>query len=778
MQNKCVHCGENLYSNIALEGFCCFGCKAAYALINSLNLSKYYTYCKTLYNTSPMKVNNIINELNYLEHISSSDKGNQIFLLIEGIHCGACVWLIENTLKKQRGVTAARINLSTKRLLLEWSGEQEYIYELISILEQLGYRAVPFVAEELDVEQKRNEQQLLKCLIIAGVVSMQVMMLTVGVWVGNIYDSMGEYTRLILHLIAALITIPAVIYSGMPFFRSAFVALKAKRSNMDVPISIGVISSVLISIQETINSGEYTYYDAAISLLFVLLIGRYLDMRTRNKARREAHNLILSQPRSVTIYDDNNTLKLIDVKRAQIGQIAFIASGERIPIDGVVVEGVGEVDNSIITGETLAVRVYKGSEVFAGSINLGAALKIRINTLSDHTLLSEIIKLIENAEQGRAKYVMIADKVAAFYTPFVLILSSLTFCIWRFILNALFSEALLHSVAVLIITCPCALALAVPIVQIVAVMRLMKQGILVKTADALEKIAEIDTIVFDKTGTLTEGRPYWINQNDFTKEEIMLIASLANQSKHILLTSIKDSYNGNLYEIQAHEEKGSGLKAVWHDEVLKLGSREWCAVQQELDDDEHLEIWFAWRDVKKRLILQDQLRPEAPQVIYQLKNLGYQILLLSGDRTKAVELVASQIKIDYYESMLKPHDKYRRIGELQKEGMVVLMVGDGLNDAAALKVARASLSLASGLAITQNNADIIFQTNLNSVVEILSIAKKSGVLVRENLLLSLLYNVITIPIAMFGLVTPLIAALAMSSSSILVTLNAMRLNKR
>lgn len=722
-----------------------------------------------------MKVHAVENHLNYNPHIKSADSKHRINLIVEGIHCGSCVWLIENTLRKQENVLNARLNMSTRRLVIEWQGDKKQIKKLIDIIEKLGYKLIPY--DELVSEQDRKDKEhfLLKCIAVSGFASMSIMMISLGVWAGNLDESLGPYVRELMHWLSTIIAIPAIIYSGIPFYKSAWRAIMARRSNMDVPISIAIIVSTLISLQQIFLQGAYTYYDAAVSLVFFLLIGRYLDIRARNKASERAHNIILSQVRSVTLCVGDK-LKLVDLKKAKEGDIAFVAVGEKIPVDGILIEGESEVDNSLITGETIPNKIRVGDSVNAGTINLINPIRIRITKLGDNTVLAEMIKLMEIAEQGKAKYVKIADKVSSFYTPIVLTLSTITFAVWMYF-GEEFNTALLYAVSVLIITCPCALGLAVPVVQVIASSKLMAKGILIKSADALEKLSEIDLVVFDKTGTLTLGKPQWINKSDFTPAEIKIISSIASHSKHPLSQAVYDNSIPQL-KLRIEEVRGMGLEALNGTRKYKLGNRKFCEVDHEVLDDK-IEMWFRQsKKEAKRLILEDRVKEDAGELVNWLKSIKMQPIMLSGDRRYVVSQIAAKLSIVSYKAEVRPVDKYHYLEDLSKQGHKVLMVGDGLNDSAALKAAHVSISPASAIDIAQTNSDIVIQGNkLWPVKESYLVAKFANKLVKQNFALSLFYNLVTIPIAMAGLATPILAAIIMSLSSIMVVGNSLRLNR-
>jgi Cu2+-exporting ATPase len=749
------------------------GCEAAYTIIQSLSLQKYYKYCRDIYGSTPPKINIVENQLSYDEYVHDiSPNLYRINLLVEGIHCGSCVWLIENTLRKDSKVKKAYLNLSTRRLIIEWIDDIGYVGNLVNTIFALGYKLVPFTPEAAYDETKDQEKELLKRMGVAGLVSIAMMMIVYGVWAGNFDGSMGYYTRMIIHILASIIAIPAIFYSGLPFLQSALKALKASRANMDLPIAIGILGATLISVQETMLGNPYTYYDAAIGLIFFLLIGRFLELKSRNKARDFAQKLILSQPRTITI-DIGGKLTLLPLTKAKVGDIAFISVGDRIPADGIIIEGNTEVDNSLITGESIPINFKQGDAISAGTLNIGSPIKVKITALAGDTLLGEIIQLVEAAEQGRAGYVRVADKLSQYFTPIVLALSITTFILWHFIWGSTINESLLHSIALLVITCPCALGLAVPVVQVVATSRLMARGIILKTSDALEKLAAIDHIVFDKTGTLTQGQPKLDCRDQISDTEFEIISSLASFSRHPLCREIT---GGNvLFDSAVEELKGLGLTAYLNGYIVKLGSRKFCEINK-APKDSCLEMWYKRGATPPiRLTFTDKLRPDAQKLIKAIKCLGFTLEILSGDRSEVVHKIASEVGIPNFKAEANPKEKYEYLQSLENAGKKVLMVGDGLNDAAALKAAFVSISPSTSLAITQTNSDIVFQgEHLMPIIEAYKVSILANKLVKQNFVLALLYNGITIPLAIIGYINPIVAAIAMSTSSILVVLNSLR----
>jgi P-type Cu2+ transporter len=726
---------------------------------------------------------------------TEADGSYSVNLLVEGMHCPSCVAIIETALKKQEAVQTARLNLSTKRLRVVWNGATELGDKWVEIINGMGYRAVPFDPATSETAEKKEEKFLLRCLAVAGFASGNLMLFSVPLWSSDPMQ-MGEATRTFFHWVQAAIAIPTIAYAGLPFYKSAWKALAQRKTNMDVPISVAVILATLMSLFETATFGRHSYFDSGVMLLFFLLIGRYLEARAKGRARGAAHDLLQMMTGFATIIKDGaqETLPLSELKE---GMTLLVAAGEKIGADGEVISGESELDTSLITGETMPARVAVGAKVFAGTVNIAAPLTIRITKAGERSLLSEIVKLMETAEQAQAKYVTLADRISSWYTPAVHALAAATFAGWMFA-GAEWQVALLYAATVLIITCPCALGLAVPVVQVLASGKLMRGGILLKSGSALERLATITHAVFDKTGTLTVGKPQ-LQDSGFRIQDLGLAASLAANSKHPLSQALVRACPNVAPRANVREVQGCGLEA----DGVKLGKREWAnslphrgrvGVGAGLLDNlqlgkdaplltsplrvEELELWLA-EDGKApvRFTFADELRADAREVIVSLHAAGIKTLLLSGDRQEVTKTIAEQLGIEAFEGGLSPLQKTEKIAALKASSAHVLMVGDGLNDAPSLSSATVSMSPASAMDITQNAADIVFQgEKLAPVITAWHTAQFSQTLVRQNFLLAIGYNVIAIPLAVAGYVTPLIAAIAMSSSSLLVIGNAFRLH--
>ena len=543
---------------------------------------------------------------------------------------------------------------------------------------------------------------------------------------------------------------------------------------MDVPISLAIILASVMSLFETMRGGVYVYFDSAVMLVFLLLIGRYLDKKARGHARAAAQDLLHLMQGTATVRI-GNTSKLMLAHDLEPGMVLVIAAGERIAADGIVIQGESQIDQSLITGETLPNALSVGSKVFAGTLNLAQPILVRISAAVENSLLSDIIKLMEHAEQGQAKYVRLADRISRYYTPAVHILALASFVGWV-IYGLAWQPALMIATTVLIITCPCALALAVPAVQVVASQKLFQKGMLLKSADALERLAKVNTIVFDKTGVLTKGEPELINKHEVTEHDFLLAASMAAHSKHPLSRALAAQGPKDILTLQVKEMPGQGLEAAWQGTTLRLGKAEWCGANP-MSDGAAIELWFSKTGASPvRFLFADQLRIDAADVVADLRRRGVRQLLLSGDSKLVTENIAQELDIKDFKSALSPIEKSAIVQDLIAQGHTVLMVGDGLNDAPALAGASVSMSPSSAIDIAQNAADIVFQgERLSPVVSAFKIARTARRLVNQNFAISLVYNLVAVPVAVMGQVTPLSAATLMSASSIMVVLNALRL---
>jgi len=696
-------------------------------------------------------------------------KDVKLTLSLPTIHCSACISAVEQRLNAYPGVNEARVNLTLKRAQVDADAAVS-AEDLVKALAGIGYEAHELDASSAAVTATdRAGRDLLMRLAVAGFASMNVMLLSVSVWSGA-----ADATRDLFHWISAFITFPTIAFSGQPFFRSAWSALKVRRLNMDVPITLAILLALVTSLWETALSGEHAYFDAALALTFFLLAGRYLDHRTRAIARSAAEELTaLEVPRAWRVVDGEEIQT--SVADLQIGDLIRVRPGARMPVDGEIIEGQSELDRSLLTGETLPVQADVGTTVSAGEVNLTGPLLLRATAVGEDTSLHRMADLVAIAESGRSRYTSLADSAAKLYAPGVHILSALSFVGW-YLYSWDVRTALNIAAAVLIITCPCALGLAVPAVTTAASGRLFRRGMLVKHETALERLAQIDTVVFDKTGTLTAGTPVVTNIDQYDADTLAAALALAEGSAHplsvALTRAIREAGIGPAVVTNLTEHPGFGTEARLNGKLIRLGRDGWAGDAGKGGTVAVLSIG----DQAVTFTFADNLRPGAAEAVAQLMNMNVRVALISGDRRDAVEALAHRLNITDWTAEALPGDKSARILALQKDGANVLMVGDGLNDTAALTAANVSISPASALDAARVASDIVLLGgDLSPIPSAITTAQRATRRIRENFRIATLYNVISVPLAIAGLATPLIAALAMSASSITVSLNALRL---
>ena len=693
-------------------------------------------------------------------------RGN-IVLALPGIHCAACIVAVEKELNALPGVKSARVNFSLKRVVVDAAADVTP-QALINATAGIGYEAHeldPSLLAEANVDQVGRN--LLMRLAVAGFAMMNVMLLSVAVWSGA-----EAATRDLMHWISAMIALPTIAFSGQPFFTSAWSVLKVKRLNMDVPISLAILLAGGMSLYETMESGAHAYFDAALSLTFFLLAGRYLDYRTRASARSAAQELAaLEVPRAVVLVDGQEIVT--QVAELKLGDTVLVKPGTRIPVDGVILTGESEIDRAFLTGESLPVYAGPDAKVSAGEINLTGALSMRVTALSKDSALQKVAELVALAETSRNRYTSLADRAASIYAPGVHALAAITFVVWL-VVSGDVRMSLNIAIATLIITCPCALGLAVPAVATAASGRLFRKGILLKSATALERLAEVDSVIFDKTGTLTLGQPSLSNVETYEEEVLSIAAALASHSAHplaqALATAVPDA-KANLSGIR--EIPGHGIEARMGDKVVRLGRASWLGAVEvgqtasyfKIEGQEPVAFTFV-----------DDIRPGARELVESMQKQGLTVSMMTGDSEIAARETAARLGIKQVFAGALPAEKALEVQRLTEQGHKVLMVGDGLNDTGALAAAEVSISPASAIDAARVASDIVVLGKdfavLNDCIHTARSAKRR---ILENFGVAALYNLISIPFAVLGFATPLLAALAMSTSSICVTLNAWRL---
>ena len=703
---------------------------------------------------------------------------SHIDLAVDGVHCAGCMSKIERGLSALPDVTLARVNLTDSRVALEWRVGALDPARFIERLAELGYKAYPFETVRAEAIEAEQAGFLLRCLGVAAFAAMNVMMLSVPVWSGNVTDMIPEQ-RDFFHWLSALIALPAAAYSAQPFFISAFRALRARRTNMDVPISIGIVLALSMSVVETFHHAEHAYFDAALMLITFLVAGRYLDQNMRRRTRAFAGNLAALKAETATKFVGADEICEVPIAAVGAGDIVLLRPGERSAVDGTVIEGKSKIDQSLITGETLPAKAGPGTAVYAGTLNLSGALRVRVSAAAEGTLLAEIARLLENAVQARSRYLRLADRASRLYAPVVHATAFLTMIGWV-AFGASWHDAIITAIAVLIITCPCALGLAIPAVQTIVSGALFRSGVLLNSGDAVERLAEVDRVVFDKTGTLTLPELDVANAASIPQDVFDLAGRLALASHHPVAAAVARAARAKSPLAGAEEIAGQGVRGLVDGLEVKLGRPSFCGAEELANDilrrdPEASVVAFRHGDACHVFAVRQRLRPDAVAAIAALQQSGLEVEILSGDRELAVRHAAESLGVHEWRAGVTPADKIARIDDLTRQGFRVMMVGDGMNDAPALAAAHVSMSPVTATHLSQATADLVFLgERLAPVVAAIDFSRKALRLMRQNLWLAAGYNLLAVPLAIAGLATPLVAAAAMSGSSLLVILNALR----
>ena len=691
---------------------------------------------------------------------------------VPDLHCAGCIAKLESGLARVDGVIGARVNFTKRRVAIAHVAElgDDYLRDAIG---RIGFPAERLLAQD-EGRTAPESRELGRAMGVAGFAAMNIMLLSVSVWSGA-----QDATRDMFHWLSALIALPTVVYAGRPFYRSAWSALRRGRTNMDVPITIGVSLACAVSLYETVTHGPHAYFDGAVMLLFFLLAGRFLDSVMRARAEDGVAALQRQRaPRGLVLSADGKTVWR-DADELAPGMKLLVAAGEAFAADGSVLDGSSSVDRALVTGESAPESVGPGAMVLAGTLNLAAPLTIKVSAAGEATAIAGIARLMEAAGGAKSRYVQLADRAARYYAPAVHLLALLSFGGWM-LAGAGVHQAVLIAVAVLIITCPCALGLAVPVAQVVAAGALMRRGILIRDGAGLERLAEADVVLLDKTGTLTLGRPRLLDLGGLTSSERPVALALSRVSRHPLARALATALDADVAaEVSELEETpGLGITASYRGEQAILGRIDPGSNDPaEIATSRHaLTTAFRLGNGPVRLIrFEDSLRPDAAAAVERLKALRLSPTIVSGDLSRRVERLAKALGVSGMGG-LTPRDKLDAIESSQAGGRRVLMVGDGLNDGPALSAAHVSMAPSSASDVGQNSADLIFLGDSLAAVPVAVVAaRRTMQVVRQNFAMAIGYNALAVPVAMAGLATPLVAALAMSLSSLLVVANSLRL---
>lgn len=696
--------------------------------------------------------------------------GTQTFeAAVTGARCANCIAKIESGLGALDGVKHARLNLSSGKLTVVWQGRADPT-AVLNRVRALGYQAQPFDLGKAKTAEQNESKFLLRCIAVAGFGSVFVIGLTDAVWYGG--QDMSEATRNLFFWLAAVVSIPVSLYASQPFFASAWRVLAAGHTNMDVPISLAIILALGLSIYQTVTHQPHTYFDAAVMLAFLLLIGRYLDFHLRDRARSAAQHLIAMQSILARRIKADGNVETVTARELVPGDRVVISSGERVPADGTV-ESETDADISLVTGETMPVAIGVGGVLRSGSVVVGRSTVLSVAARVEDSLVADLARLLEAGQQSKGRYVRLADKAARAYVPFVTGAALLVFAIWS-LSGAPLDRSVTNAITVLIITCPCALGLAVPAVQIVGTGRLFQRGVLVKSGDALERLANVDTAVFDKTGTLTFGEPELQNTRAVSPTVLRSAGVLARASRHPFARALAKAAGEGPVASNVAEKPGLGLEAQIDGTTCRLGNAAWCGAETASSGSE---LWYRAGDqAPVQFLFHDKPRPDLKILFAALGERKIRVEMLTGDKERPAAEIAQAAGIAKWRAQIDPRQKAAHLEELRKQGRRVLMVGDGLNDTGALALADVSIAPGTAADVSQLAADFILRgDSLMPIVESIDVARKARRLVNQNFLFAAVYNVAAVPLAMLGLVSPLLAAFMMAGSSLAVTVNALRL---
>jgi len=812
MTQHCFHCGQAIpQGDLILKpiqgeerAFCCHGCASVCEVIYEAGMQSFYQRTPDGELLSPPPPpNKDVGFFDYDEvqsqYVSDLGDRREITLMSEAIHCAACVWLIEHTMAKMDGILLASVNFTNKQIKIRWDNNQIKLSEIIKKLNSIGYDATPYDPSASEAAYRKANRDLLYRLGFAGFAMMNVMWFSVALYSGAAEDQ--EY-RNYFHWLQFVIATVTLAYSGKPFFKGAWTSLRSKSVGMDVSISLGMLTTYAYSCWVTMhpeNVGD-VYFDTLIDFIFLLLIGRYLEAISKNKAVDASRRLMDLQPR-VARKVTAGEVEVVPVRTLLPGTQILVKPGDKFPVDGIIVEGQSMVNESMLSGESREISKSVGAQVSAGTLNVDGTLTVEVKSILQDTRLGRIVHMVEEAQGSKAPIQCTADKIMPWFVTVTITLAVFSFTYWFF--NAGIEFAIMTGTAVLIITCPCAFGLATPMAIAVASGISARHGILVKNGAVLETLNGIEHFVFDKTGTLTKGQ---MKLMDFElvsgldeKAVMQSVASLEHQSEHSLATALTESIKSQ-YQLSTQDwlkvdefktHPGKGVYGLISSDEIRVGTAKWF---QELGIDlpQHLKelalkhaqlaqtaVWVAkGQEVQGVLFLEDEIRAEAQRLIERLKAKGKKVTLLSGDQTVVAERVAAKLGGMEVIAEVLPEDKNNVIRELQSQGQQVAMVGDGVNDAPALVRANVGIALGSGTDVSMESADIVLINNdISAVDTAVELSARTLRTIKQNIASSIAYNIIMVPLAMGGALTPLIAAITMPLSSLVVIGNAARIRR-
>ena len=784
---KCDHCHLEYEESLLIEDnskyFCCKGCQGIYHLLKDEGLDNFYE--KMGENTIEPPKHSTEDATKFDldgfkdRYIKEKDGFSEVSLIIDGIHCSACVWLNEKVLGRSEGIVEVSINHTNNKAKILWDSETIKLSQIIELIRSIGYNAYPYDASMQEAQANAKRQDYYSKLLVGVFTSMNIMWIAVAQYQGY-FTGMRSDIKSILNFAEFILATPALFYTGSVFFKGAFYALKNRYANMDLLVVSGALSAYVFSIYVMLGGDGEVYFESVAMIITFVFAGKYLEVLTKKKAVDTMDGFSSSMPNEVTIIRDKEKF-LIGVDSVEVGDIIELKAGDKVVIDGQIQSGEGSFDTSSLSGESEPVLLKKQDNIFSGSICVDSVIRYEATKPYSESVLSKIITLLEDSIDKKPRIEKLANQISGYFSTIILFLAVVTFVVWYFY-SGTFEQALIVSISVLVIACPCALGLATPVATLVGLSRAAKKGVLFKEASFLETIAKATTVVLDKTGTLTNGKPKVVNSQIDRDFDLNILYSLVSLSTHPISKGVKDFLKGyhlvDLEDILVIEAKG--IKATYKGEQIFAGNALFLEDEgftcRDMDDNNSaLHVGFRGKVVAS-FSLEDSLRVGAKETIEYLKNSKLDVVMLTGDNEKVAAKVAYEVGISKYKAKLFPDEKAEYIAKLRADGEVVVMVGDGINDTLALANSEVAITLGSGTDVAVNMSDIVLiNDSFESLKTVFEISKNTFSKVKQNLLISVLYNVITIPLAMMGFVIPLVAALSMSLSSLVVVGNSMRI---
>ncbi|MEE3744968.1 heavy metal translocating P-type ATPase [Campylobacter porcelli] len=776
----CLHCkGEFDKSAIITDEsgheFCCNGCMSVYNFLNSHNLGEFYDKLGNQKHFKAPNLAKIDSEAFYKNYVRNSDGFSEIYLIIDGIHCSACVWLNEKVLISSDGIIEVSLNSATHKAHIKWDDSIIKLDEILRKINSIGYTPIPYNPQEADTRATNKRREFYSKVLVGLFCTMNIMWVAVALY-GGYFSGMSDDIKDILHFAEFILASPVLFYTGSEFYKGAYLAIKNRQANMDLSICAGASIAYFYSVYAMLSRSGEVYFDSVAMIITFVFIGKFLEVISKKKSIDTIDSLGTLLVNQIYV-KSKDKFELKDVNDIKPGEIIKVRSGERVMIDGVVLNGVGSFDLSSITGESLPVTISSGKSIISGAVCVDGSVEYRASEIFKSSILSKIIDLLNKASFKKPKIELLANQISAKFSLTILLLGILTFAIWLFNSGEI-SKGVIVAVSVIIIACPCALSLATPVATLIALGSAMRGGIIFKEARIIENLAKCGCVVFDKTGTLSKSKLKVVKATKFKEYNQDLLYSLAISSIHPVSVAIRDFSLGeqlNLSDITNHN--GLGMSAKYGDLNIYGGSAKFMNYMGFGEfEASGLSYYFAVdKEVVAKFELEDELREESKAIINELKNDGYKVVMLTGDNELTASKIANTLGISEFYASQNPIEKSQIIQRLNSKTPVV-MVGDGINDAVALSMASVGICMGSGAQISIEKSDVVLlDDNLNSLLRALKLSKLTFKTIKENLIFTLIYNALTIPLAMMGYIIPLFAAISMSLSSIIVVLNSTKI---